>query len=89
MTQSPTSIDSPIFFTSAIHRWQGGLRRKLPRKQIFLRNDRISVAQSVDGVEYRQVVLQVANATYIFQYRIDGDRLVMLRVFHGREVREE
>jgi plasmid stabilization system protein ParE len=38
--------------------------------------------------EYRQVVLQVANAASVFQYRIDGDRLVMLRVFHGREARE-
>lgn len=27
--------------------------------------------------EYRQVVLQVLNATYVFQYRFDGERLVM------------
>jgi plasmid stabilization system protein ParE len=38
--------------------------------------------------EYRQLVLQVLNATYVFQYRYDGERLVMLRVFHGREARE-
>jgi len=38
--------------------------------------------------EYRQVILQVANAVYVFQYRIDGQRVVMLRVFHGREARE-
>ena len=38
--------------------------------------------------EYRQVVLQVLNAAYVFQYRYDGERLVMLRVFHGREKRE-
>jgi len=38
--------------------------------------------------EYRQVVLRVLNATYVFQYRYDGKRLVMLRVFHGREQRE-
>ena len=38
--------------------------------------------------EYRQVVLQVINAAYIFQYRYDGARLIMLRVFHGREDRE-
>jgi toxin ParE1/3/4 len=37
--------------------------------------------------EYRQVVLQVLNAAYVFQYRYDGNRLVMLRVFHGREAR--
>lgn len=37
--------------------------------------------------EYRQLVLQVAGAAYIFQYRFDGERLVMLRVFHAREAR--
>jgi len=37
--------------------------------------------------EYRQIVLQVLNAQYVFQYRYDGGRLVMLRVFHGREAR--
>ena len=38
--------------------------------------------------EYRQIVLQVLGAAYVFQYRYDGQRLVMLRVFHGREARE-
>lgn len=38
--------------------------------------------------EYRQVVLEVLNAAYVFQYRYDGKRLVMLRVFHGREKRD-
>jgi len=38
--------------------------------------------------EYRQIVLQVLNAAYVFQYRTDGERLVMLRVFHSREVRD-
>jgi plasmid stabilization system protein ParE len=38
--------------------------------------------------EYRQIVLQVLRASYVFQYRLDGDRLMMLRVFHGRETRE-
>jgi toxin ParE1/3/4 len=37
--------------------------------------------------EYRQLVLQVLNAPYVFQYRYDGERLVMLRIFHGRELR--
>ena len=35
--------------------------------------------------EYRQIVLQVLNATYVFQYRVECDRLLMLRVFHSRE----
>lgn len=38
--------------------------------------------------EYRQVVLRVLNAAYVFQYRLDGERLIVLRVFHGREARE-
>ena len=37
--------------------------------------------------EYRQVVMQIMNAAYVIQYRIDGERLVILRVFHGREMR--
>jgi addiction module RelE/StbE family toxin len=36
---------------------------------------------------YRQIVMQVLNASYVFQYRVEGERLVMLRVFHGRESR--
>jgi len=37
--------------------------------------------------EYRQIVMQVLGGTYVFQYRYDGKRVVMLRVFHGREAR--
>jgi toxin ParE1/3/4 len=46
------------------------------------------LGRAIEGhPEYRQVVLQVLNALYIFQYRYDGSRLVMLRVFHGSEAR--
>lgn len=37
--------------------------------------------------EYRQVVLRVLKATYVFQYRIAGERVVILRVLHGSEDR--
>ena len=37
--------------------------------------------------EYRQIVLQVLGAAYVFQYRFDGQSLVMLRVYHARESR--
>jgi plasmid stabilization system protein ParE len=37
---------------------------------------------------YRQAVFRVLNATYIFQYRLEGDRIIILRVFHGREARD-
>lgn len=38
--------------------------------------------------EYRQIALEVLHAVYVFRYRYDGERLVMLRVFHHRERRE-
>ena len=38
--------------------------------------------------EYRQLVLQILNTPYVFQYRFADDRLVILRVFHGREQRD-
>jgi toxin ParE1/3/4 len=38
--------------------------------------------------QYRQIVLQVLGAAYVFQCRFDGLRLVMLRVYHARESRK-
>jgi plasmid stabilization system protein ParE len=38
--------------------------------------------------EFRELVLDVLNTRYVFRYATDGRRLVMLRVFHGREQRE-
>ena len=35
--------------------------------------------------EYRQLVLQVLGSVYVFQYRCEVDRVVILRVFHARE----
>jgi toxin ParE1/3/4 len=37
--------------------------------------------------EYRQLILEVLGAAYVFQYRYDGRRLVILHVFHSRESR--
>jgi plasmid stabilization system protein ParE len=37
--------------------------------------------------EYREVVLQVLGGMYVFQYRYDGNEVLMLRVFHGSETR--
>jgi plasmid stabilization system protein ParE len=41
-----------------------------------------------DRPQYRELALKVANAQYVFRYGFDGERLVMLRVFHSRERRE-
>ena len=38
--------------------------------------------------DYRELVLPVLNAAYVFRYAYDGNRLVMLRVFHSKEQRE-
>ena len=37
--------------------------------------------------EYREIVLRVLGGTYLLQYRYDGSAVLMLRVFHGRELR--
>lgn len=47
------------------------------------------IGRAIQGrPQYRELVLEVANAKYLFRYVFDGERLVMLRVFHGREARE-
>ncbi|MHB8272482.1 type II toxin-antitoxin system RelE/ParE family toxin [Bradyrhizobium sp.] len=47
------------------------------------------LGRPIDGREdYRELVLSVLNTTYVFRYGYDGERLVMLRVFDGREQRD-
>ena len=47
------------------------------------------IGRAIEGhPQYRELVLEVANAKYVFRYVFDGGRLVMLRVFHSREARE-
>jgi plasmid stabilization system protein ParE len=38
--------------------------------------------------EFRELVLEVLKAKYVFRYAFDGERLVILRVFHSREQRD-
>ncbi|MDP3718946.1 MAG: type II toxin-antitoxin system RelE/ParE family toxin [Acidobacteriota bacterium] len=40
-----------------------------------------------DRHEYREIVLTVLGGMYALQYRYDGSSVLMLRVFHGRELR--
>jgi plasmid stabilization system protein ParE len=58
-------------------------------KRVKLLADHPMLGSPIKGrEEYRQIVLQVLNSAYVFQYRYDGHRLVILRVFHGRESRD-
>jgi plasmid stabilization system protein ParE len=66
----------------------GIVARELIRKSAILSDIPLLGRPIAGREEYRQVVLQVLNAAYVFQYRYDGERLVMLRVFHGREKRD-
>jgi plasmid stabilization system protein ParE len=58
----------------------------IARTQILSRHPRIG-RPLAGREEYRQLVLQVLGADYVFQYRFDGEHLVILRVFHAREAR--
>ncbi|MGX7744865.1 type II toxin-antitoxin system RelE/ParE family toxin [Rhodopseudomonas parapalustris] len=37
---------------------------------------------------YRELNLPVLNAVYVLRYTFDGERILMLRVFHSREQRD-
>ena len=61
-------------------------REIIARAQVLSRHPKLGRPLSTRE-EYRQLVLEVLGAAYVFQYRYDGNRLVMLRVFHRRESR--
>jgi plasmid stabilization system protein ParE len=61
-------------------------REIMARAQVLSRHPKLGRPLSTRE-EYRQLVLEVLGAAYVFQYRYDGSRLVILRVFHGRESR--
>jgi plasmid stabilization system protein ParE len=61
-------------------------REIITKAQVLSRHPRLGRPLS-GREEYRELALEVVGATYVFQYRYDGDRLVMLRVFHSRELR--
>jgi plasmid stabilization system protein ParE len=59
------------------------------RRKAQILSEHPLVGRAIKGrPEYRELVLDVAKARYVFRYVFDGSRLIMLRVFHSREQRE-
>jgi plasmid stabilization system protein ParE len=80
------SSDSQHSYRSSIRNSRAVARAIIDKAQVLSAFPRLG--RSIAGrEEYRQLVLQVLNAPYVFQYRFDGSRLVILRVYHGREQR--
>ena len=58
----------------------------IARAEVLSRHPRLG-RPIANREEYREVVLQALNGTYLLQYRYEGDAILMLRVFHAREAR--
>jgi plasmid stabilization system protein ParE len=56
-------------------------------EKVRIVGERPQIGHWITGRAERQVVLRILNAAYVIQYRVDGERVVILRVFHGRENR--
>jgi plasmid stabilization system protein ParE len=83
---SPTWIASGRFCTSNRLTWRVPSPRRLLKELRFIRHPQLG--RPIAGrEEYRQLVLQVLGGNYVFQYRYDGARVVILRVFHAKEAR--
>jgi len=58
----------------------------IARAQLLARHPKLGRPLSTRE-EYRQIVMEVLGAAYVFQYRHEATRVVILRVLHGREFR--
>ena len=79
-------------FATFIHERHPSLARivaaEIRNRAAILSDHPFSGRPIADRPEFRELVLEVLNAHYVFRYATDGSRLVMLRVFHSRELRE-
>ena len=83
-----------------LNRFRAFLRERHPRladlvgraieKRVALLSDFPLLGRPMEKTsKYRELVIATLNAKYIARYRIDGEVLTILRVFHGREKRED
>ncbi|MBI3541306.1 MAG: type II toxin-antitoxin system RelE/ParE family toxin [Deltaproteobacteria bacterium] len=42
-----------------------------------------------DSEDSRELFLPFGQSAYVLRYRLDGERVVVVRVWHGRELRDE
>ena len=82
-------IDRFVEFLNREHPSLAGIVADETLRKVQALSEHPMLGRPISGrPEYRQMVMQVLGAAYIFQYRFDGKRLVMLRVFHAREARD-
>jgi plasmid stabilization system protein ParE len=81
-----------------LNRFEAFLRQDNPALSAVVANEIIAKVQILSHFPklgrpiggrgtYRQLILRVLNGSYIFRYGFDGEQVVILRVFHGREAR--
>ena len=79
-------------FATFLHDRHPQLARTVAREIISkttLLTDHPQFGRLIGGVEkFREMLLEVAGATYAFQYGVEEQRIVILRVFHWREQRK-
>ena len=81
-----------------LNRFRLFLRERHPRiadrvarqiqERVALLSDFPLLGQTVRS-EYREVVVATLNAKYVVRYQVREDMILIFRVFHGREDREE
>jgi addiction module RelE/StbE family toxin len=88
---SADALDDLSRFAEFLHRDYPALAKVVAQEIISKSNvlaEQPLLGRPIGGHEaFRQIVLRILNAAYVLQYRYDGQRLVILRVFHGREAR--
>ena len=88
---SPAALDDLDRFARFLNEHHPSLAKIVAREivaKVQILADHPLLGRPVAGhVGFREMVMQVVKAIYVFQYRVEGDRIVILRIFHGREVR--